>query len=71
MDIDDAVESAVNYCIRNNILADFFLRNKAEVMEVAIYECNIEEEMRKIGNDYFEDGFEEGKILIIIQSRIK
>ena len=62
MDIDEAVESAVNYCIRNNILADFFLRNKAEVMKVAIFECNVEEEMKKIGNDYYENGLEEGKL---------
>lgn len=25
-----------------------------------IYECNLEEEMKKIGDDRYEDGFEDG-----------
>ena len=58
--IDEAVENAVNYCIRNNILADFLKKNKAEVMEVAIYECDIEEEMKKISKDVYSDGFSDG-----------
>ena len=29
-------------------------------MEVAIFECDIEEEMKKIGNDKYEDGFDAG-----------
>lgn len=59
--IDEAVENAVNYCIRNNILADFLKKNKAEVMEVAIYECDIEEEMQKISKDVYSDGLSDGK----------
>ena len=58
--IDEAVENAVNYCIRNNILANFLKKNKAEVMEVAIFECDIEEEMKKISKDVYSDGFSDG-----------
>ena len=58
--IDEAVENAVNYCIEHNILAEFLRKNKAEVMEVAIFECDIEEEIKKIGNDKYDDGFDAG-----------
>ena len=34
--IDEAVENAVNYCIRNNILADFLKKNKAVVMKATV-----------------------------------
>ena len=59
--IDEAVENAVNYCIRNNILADFLKKNKAEVMKMAIFECDIEEEMKKISKDVYSDGLSDGK----------
>ena len=57
--IDEAVKNAVEYCIDNNILADFLRKNKAEVIPVAIYECNMDEVLEKIGNDRYEDGKED------------
>lgn len=59
-DIDEAVEITVNYCIEEGILAEFLRKNKAEVIPRMIYECNIEEEMKKIGDDRYEDGFQDG-----------
>ena len=59
-DIDEAVEYTVNYCIEHNILAEFLRKNKAEVMELSIFECNMEEELKKIGDDRYEDGIEKG-----------
>ena len=58
--IDEAVKNAVEYCIENNILADFLRKNKAEVIPVAIYECNMDEVLEKIGNDRYEDGYDIG-----------
>ena len=57
--IDEAVKNAIEYCIDNNILADFLRKNKAEVIPVAIYECNMDEVLEKIGNDRYEDGQED------------
>lgn len=57
--IDEAVKNTVEYCIDNNILADFLRKNKAEVIPVAIYECNMDEVLEKIGNDRYEDGKED------------
>lgn len=57
--IDEAVKNAVEYCIDNNILADFLRKHKAEVIPVAIYECNMNEVLEKIGNDRYEDGKED------------
>ena len=59
-DIDEAVEITINYCIEEGILAEFLRKNKAEVIPRMIYECNLEEEMKKIGDDRYEDGFEDG-----------
>ena len=59
-DIDEAVEITINYCIEEGILAEFLRKNKAEVIPRMIYECNLEEEMKKIGDDRYKDGFEDG-----------
>ena len=59
-DIDEAVECTVNYCIEESILVEFLRKNKAEVISRMIYVCNYEEEMKKIGDDRYEDGFHDG-----------
>jgi len=47
MNLADAVESTINDCIREGILGDFLRKNRAEVLDVSIFEYNAEEEMRK------------------------
>ena len=59
-DIDEAVEVTINYCIEEGILAEFLRKNKAEVIPRMIYECNMEEEIKKISDDRYEDGYEKG-----------
>ena len=49
--LEDAVLLAVNECIRNGILSDFLLKNKAEAIKMSIYEYNEAEEKRKMRND--------------------
>ncbi|MCD8218148.1 MAG: hypothetical protein LUD01_08930 [Clostridiales bacterium] len=44
----NAVEEAVNECIRENILADFLRKNKSEVIRVGIFEYDEEKHMRQI-----------------------
>lgn len=48
MSIEEAVNKAVDYCIKSNILADFLKKNKAEVISMSITECNYEEEIKKL-----------------------
>lgn len=56
MPLQEAVEQAVNVCIEKDILKDFLLEQKSEVIAMSIYEYN-EEYVRKV---LFEDGVEKG-----------
>ena len=56
MELKEAVERAVDECIREDILKDFLLEQKAEVVAMSIYEYN--EEYAKKAN--FEAGEEAG-----------
>ena len=49
--LDDAVNRAVDECIRNGVLADFLRRNRAEVVMMSIFEYNQEEEERKLRSE--------------------
>ena len=57
--LHEAVESAVTSCIRDGILEDFLLKNRAEVMKVSIYEYNAEEHLRMEREAALEEGREE------------
>ncbi len=58
MPLQEAVEQAVNVCIEKDILKDFLLEQKSEVIAMSIYEYN-EEYVRKI---LFEDGMEKERL---------
>ncbi|MDD6810959.1 MAG: hypothetical protein PUD93_03690 [Lachnospiraceae bacterium] len=58
MSMQEAVEEAVETCIREDVLKEFLLEQKAEVIAMSIYECN-EEYVRKT---LYEDGYESGKV---------
>lgn len=57
MELREAVEKAVDICIEKDILKDFLLEQKAEVIAMSIYEYN-EEYVKKT---LFEDGYDLGK----------
>lgn len=57
MELGRAVERAVDECIEKNILREFLLEQKAEVITMSIYEYN-EEYVRKT---LYEEGKAEGK----------
>ena len=61
MSIEDAVEKTINECIREDILKDFLLTNRAEAKKVSIYEYNEEAHMRMEREDAFEDGVAIGR----------
>ena len=60
MPLDDAVNRAVEECIRENILADFLKKNRAEVIKVSIYEYDKELEEEKLRKAEYEDGVRAG-----------
>ena len=70
MDVEEAVDAAVTYCIDHDILRDFLIKHRAEVKDVCITEFNeqvfingIKEEGREEGR---KDGIREGRINILV-----
>lgn len=61
MSVDEAVDRAVDECIRQGILKEFLLQNKAEVKHMSIFEYNEEDVRRVIREEAYEDGIEEGE----------
>lgn len=61
MELKEAVEAAINECIREHVLVDFLKRQKAEVIMLSIYEYDEERELKLIRADERELGREEGR----------
>lgn len=55
-----AIERAVDECIKEDILADFFHKNRAEVLSVGIFEFDEEKYRAVIREDAREEGLAEG-----------
>ena len=60
MELDAAVECAVDECIREGILEDFLRDNRAEVIAVSIFEYNKDEEEKKLRRAEYEAGYDTG-----------
>lgn len=60
MPLDLAVEQAITECISEGILADFLRKNRAEAMEVSIYEYDEERHMRQTREEGMEEGYANG-----------
>ncbi len=61
MPLEQAVEEAIEYCIRHDILKDFLLKQRAEVVKMSIFEYDEEREMELIRRDEREIGEKIGK----------
>lgn len=60
MSLPEAVETAVDDCIRNGILSDFLSKHRAEAIEMCIFEFD-EEKFLKSEREYsFQEGLKEG-----------
>ena len=57
---EEAVTRAVDECIEEGILAEFLMKNKAEVIKVSIYEYDKEFEEKKLRKAEYEAGVEAG-----------
>lgn len=60
MPIEEAVEQAVTECIKEDILAEFLKKNRAEAMEVSIFEYNEELHLANLRREGYEEGLEHG-----------
>ena len=60
MDMNTAVNRAVEECISEGILEDFLLKSRAEVVAMSIFEYDEERERELIKKAEFESGKEEG-----------
>ena len=60
VNLDAAVERAVNECIQEGILEDFLRANRAEVIAMSIFEYNKEEEDKKLRKAEYEAGYDSG-----------
>ena len=56
MSIEEAVDKAINECIKEDILREFLEKNRAEAKKMSIYEYDQEEHIRLEREDAFEDG---------------
>ena len=54
--LEEAVKSAIKYCIDNNIMRDFLKTHGSEVRNMLITEYNREEEMKVVREEGREDG---------------
>ena len=58
--LEAAVQHAVAYCIANEILKEFLLENKAEVIRMTIFEYDEELHKKTLHDEGYEDGFDDG-----------
>lgn len=58
--LKEAVERSVDECIREGVLADFFRKNRAEAVEMSLYEYNEELHIKNEREIAFAEGWEQG-----------
>ena len=59
-DIEIAVNEAIDECIQENVLSDFFRKNRSEVVGVSIYEYDEEGHMEVLKEEQYQRGVEDG-----------
>lgn len=60
MKFAEAVEAAVDYCIRNGILEEFLTQNRAEAIAVSIFEYDEEKHIRSEKEESYQEGVASG-----------
>ena len=60
--LEKAVDSAVKECIREGILKEFLLQNRAEVMQMSIFEYDQEAHMRLVREEGEKTGEKRGRL---------
>lgn len=60
--LPEAVEKAVDNCVRNGILSDFLAKNRAEAIAVSIFEYDEEKHLKSERKEWREIGYREGLV---------
>ena len=63
MPLEDAIRTTIDECIRDGILKEFLLKNKAEVYHMCLYEFDVELHEKVLRKEEREEGLQEGKSL--------
>ncbi len=71
MDVKEAVTEAIDECIEENILVDFFQEHREEIVEVSIYDYEEDKVRKTLADEAREEGVAEGEILNKITMIIK
>ena len=64
----EAVETAVDTCIREGILSDFLKKHRAEAIEMSIFEYDEEKHLKSEREIWKQAGIEEGKAEEIVET---
>lgn len=64
--LKEAIECAIDECIREDILAEFFKEHRVEVVKVAALDFTFERRKKLIRRDSLEEGREEGGLVKLI-----
>lgn len=59
-ELKDAIKLAVEFCISNQILNDYLLKNRSEVSSMLAFEYSLEDEMKVLKQESREEGLKEG-----------
>ena len=62
MPLEDAIRTTIDECIRDGILKEFLLKNKAEVYHMCLYEFDVELHERVLREEEREEGRLEGRL---------
>ncbi len=71
MELEDAIRTTIDECIRDGILKDFLLKNKAEVYHMCLYEFDVELHERVLREEEREEGRIEGRREGIREGRLE
>ena len=59
--ISDAVKKAIDECIAENILKEFFMKYKDMVVDISYMEYTAEGHMQEIADENYEIGYDKAK----------
>ena len=60
VELDDAVDTAIEYCILNDVLKDYLSAHRAEAREMILSEYNEEKVMELLKKQYSEAAYDAG-----------
>ncbi len=64
MSLDEAVKKAIDECIEEGVLADFFVKQKKEALEMILFDVDIDEYDKVKYRDGYIDGKAEGRAVV-------